>query len=273
MSVHKWTLGRGDTWTNRDPRSVSFEREERRINPPSKSDLAQNGLLAVLVEEDRARLAPQMAMVNLAAGTVLHHAGDDVVDTWFPLGAALAAFSLAVEGGDAIDVALIGREGAIGGIVSNGSLPAYSTALVRSPGRFVRIRTAALEQAKLESLALRHWFSRYSDCLLAQVFQIAACNATHTIRQRTARFLLGALARTGDPAVAITQDQLAEMLGVGRTFVSRVIGEMRNSGVVETRRGRLVVKDEAGLRRQSCACAAAIEEHFKQVLGGIYPAA
>lgn len=265
--MHKWTLGR----TAR-PKGRRRSTKERRINPPSKADLAQNGLLAVLVEEDRARLAPQMTAISLAAGHVLHRAGDDVVDTWFPLGAALAAFNLDIEGGDAIDVALIGREGAIGGIVSNGSLPAYSTALVRSPGRFVRIKTTALEQAKLDSLALRHWFSRYSDCLLAQVFQIAACNATHTIRQRTARFLLGAVTRTGDPAVAITQDQLAEMLGVGRTFVSRVIGEMRASGVIESRRGRLVVKDEAGLRRQSCACAAAIEEHFKRVLGGIYPA-
>jgi CRP-like cAMP-binding protein len=233
--------------------------------------MTQNGLLAVLVEEDRSRLAPQMMVVDMPAGGVLHRAGDNVVDTWFPLGATLAAFSLETEGGEVIDVALVGREGAIGGIVSNGHLPAYSTAVVRSPGRLIRIKTSALEQMKLHSIALRHWFSRYSDCLLAQVFQTAACNARHTIKQRTAKLLLAALARTGDAELAITQDQLADMLGVGRTFVSRVIGEMRKADIVQSGRGRLIVRDEAGLRALSCRCTAAIEDHFDSVLHGIYP--
>ncbi len=231
----------------------------------------QNGLLAVLIEEDRARLAPQMMVLDMPANGVLHRAGDAVVDTWFPLARTLAAFCLETEGGDVIDVALVGREGAVGGIVSDGHLPAYSTAVVRSAGRFIRIRTSALEQMKLHSIALRHWFSRYSDCLLAQVFQTAACNAKHTIKQRTAKLLLAALARTGELELAITQDQLADMLGVGRTFVSRVIGEMRNNRVVESRRGRLIIKDEAKLRALSCHCAAAIEDHFDKVLHGIYP--
>jgi CRP-like cAMP-binding protein len=238
---------------------------------PSKIDLAGNGLLSVLVEDDRDHLAGRMTAVDLAADTILHRAGDEVVDTWFPLGAALAAFCLQAEGGEALDVALVGREGAIGGIVSDGQVPAYTTAVVRAPGRFVRIKTAALEAAKLHSIALRHWFARYSDCLLAQVFQTAACNATHTIRQRTARLLLGAMARTGQADVAITQDQLADMLGVGRSFVTRVIGEMRQHGVVETRRGAIVICEEARLRRISCGCTTAIEDHFDKVLRGIYP--
>jgi CRP-like cAMP-binding protein len=214
-----------------------------------------------------------MAVIDLAADAILHRAGDDVVDTWFPLDAALAAFCLETEGGEALDVALVGREGAVGGIVSNGKLPAYATAVVRAPGRFVHIKTAALEEAKLQSIALRHWFARYSDCLLAQVFQAAACNATHTIKQRTAKLLLAALARTGQRDLAVTQDQLADMLGVGRSFVTRVVGEMRTQGVVETRRGTIVIKDEAALRTHSCGCAAMIEAHFEKVLRGVYPAA
>jgi CRP-like cAMP-binding protein len=233
--------------------------------------MTENGLLAVLVEEDRCRLAPQMMVVDMPADGLLHRAGDNVVDTWFPLGSTLAAFCLETEGGDAIDVALVGREGAIGGIVSDGDLPAYSTAIVRSPGPLIRIKTATLEQMKLHSIALRHWFSRYSDCLLAQVFQTAACNAKHTIKQRTAKLLLAALARTGEAELAITQDQLADMLGVGRTFVSRVIGEMRKADIVQSGRGRLIVRDETRLRALSCRCATAIEDHFDKVLRGIYP--
>jgi CRP-like cAMP-binding protein len=254
MSVHKWTV-----------------EKEGPITTPTQDEMAQNGLLAVLVEEDRERLRIQMMRLDMEAGAVLHHAGDDVVDTWFPLASASAAFCINDIDGEAMDVAQIGREGAIGGIVSNGHLPAYSTAVVRFPGRFIRVKTVALEQAKLSSIALRHWFARYSDCLMAQVFQTAVCNGKHTIRQRTAKLLLAALERTGERALEVTQEQLAEMMGVGRSFVSRVLGEMRKQGVIESRRGLLIIKDEHKLKTLSCGCTILIEDHFDKVLHGIYP--
>jgi CRP-like cAMP-binding protein len=234
--------------------------------------MSENGLLAVLIDEDRERLRLQMMMLHMEAGAALHHAGDDVVDTWFPLGAASAAFCIQDSDGEVMDVAQVGREGAIGGIVSNGHVPAYSTAVVRFPGRFIRIKTVALEQAKLSSIALRHWFARYSDCLMAQVFQTAVCNGKHTIKQRTAKLLLAALERTGERELEVTQDQLAEMMGVGRPFVSRVLGEMRKQGVIESRRGVLIIKDEQKLRTLSCGCTILIQNHFDTVLHGIYPA-
>jgi len=233
--------------------------------------MAENGLLAVLIEEDRERLRPQMMMLDMEAGATLHRVGDDVVDTWFPLGAAAAAFGVEDVDGEAMDVAQIGREGAVGGIVSNGQLPAYSTAVVRFPGRFIRIKTSALEQAKLHSIALRHWFSRYSDCLMAQVFQTAVCNGKHTIRQRTAKLLLAGLERTGKRELPVTQERLADMMGVGRPFVSRVLGEMRQNGVIESRRKLLIIRDEKKLRSLSCGCTMLIENHFDAVLHGIYP--
>lgn len=242
------------------------------MTAPSADQLADNALLAILREEDRRRLAPHMAIVELAANDILQKAGDDVVDTWFPCGPAMASFCVWVEeSASNVEVALVGKEGAIGGIVSNGRLPAFATSQVRAGGRFLRIRAAALENAKLESIALRHWFARYSDCMLAQLFQTAACNASHTISQRTAKWMLAAMARTGAPEFQMTQDQLAEMLGVGRTFVSRVIRQFREQGVIETRRGRLRVSDAEALRGMSCACATAIEAHFEVVLKGVYP--
>jgi biotin operon repressor len=244
------------------------------MTAPSPDDLSTNLLLGTLNEADRRILVPHMTVQDLKAHDVLQHAGEDVVDTWFPCGPAMAAFCITVgDSTTAIEVALVGCEGAIGGIVSNGHLPAYSTAQVRYGGRFLRIKTSALEQAKLDSLTLRHWFSRYSDCLLAQVFQTAACNATHTITQRTAKWLLAAVGRTHSNEFKMTQEQLAEVLGVGRTFVTRVVSRLRQEGTIETRRGVFIIKDEQVLRDASCGCTAVIEDHYDTVMHGIYPLA
>ncbi len=235
------------------------------------SETSDNLLLLMLSEDDRKRLAPHTMAFEMDALTILHKAGDDVLNTWFPCGSAMASFQRWVDDDNsAVEVALIGREGAIGGIVSNGSLPAYATAIVRNPGRFLRIKTAALEQVKAESVALRHWFSRYSDCLMAQVFQTAACNATHTITQRTAKWLLAASARTNSDSFELTHDQLSEMLGVGRTFVTRTLGQLRSEEIIETRRGSVVIRDKAALSKKSCSCTMAIENHYDAVMHGIY---
>jgi biotin operon repressor len=238
---------------------------------PAPDDLLGNALLATLKDEDRSRLAPHMLIMDMKPGAALQTAGQEVVDTWFPCGAALAAFCVGTDGADMIEVAVVGREGAIGGIVSNGHLPSFSTATVSAGGRFLRIKIAALESAKIESISLRHWFARYSDCLLAQVFQTAACNAAHNTMQRTAKWLLAAMRRTHSSEFDMTQDRLAELLGVGRTFVTRIIGQLRAKGVIATRRGVFVVLDERALAKLACGCTAAIEEHFDTVLRGIYP--
>src|SRR6201999_2208411 len=145
------------------------------------------------------------------------------------------------------------------GIVSNGHVPSFATARVLYGGKFLRIKVVNLERAKLDSLSLRHWFSRYSDCLLAQVFQTAACNATHTITQRTAKWLLAAVHQTSEREFDMTQEQLAELLGVGRTFVTRVVEKFRSKNVIATRRGRFIILDEAALQGLACECTRAIQ--------------
>jgi CRP-like cAMP-binding protein len=234
-------------------------------------DLTSNNLLAILADADRDRLAPHIQAFDYEAGMILQPSGESVVHTWFPCGAALASYVVVADAGDAVEVAVVGSEGAIGGIVSNGNVPAFSTAQVRSSGRFLRIRTAALEQAKIDSISLRHWFARYSDCLLAQVFQTAACNARHTIEQRACKWLLAAADRTQSDEIAMTQEDLARLLGVGRSFVNRTLRNLRSSGLIETRRSRIVLKNRQGLRHASCGCTGAIENHFDEVLHGIYP--
>lgn len=239
----------------------------------SLDDIRENRLLAVLSDADRARLLPHLHSFEFENGTVLQRAGEEVVHTWFPCRPALASFCVAAdaETDDFVEVAIVGWEGAVGGIVSNGSIPAFATSQVRSAGRFLRVKTAALEQAKIDSIYLRHWFARYSDCLFAQLFQTAACNARHTIKQRVCKWLLAASDRTRSAELKMTQEDFAGLLGVGRSFVNRTLQGLRGEGLIEIRRGVIVVLDRRRLKRSSCGCSVAIENHFDAVLHGIYP--
>src|SRR4029077_1348692 len=196
------------------------------------------------------------------------------VDTvHFPCGASLVSYLVANEDGRDVETILVGREGAVGGIVSLGYLPAYTRISVKFGGPFVRLPIAKLDAAKANSVSLRNVFARYADCLLAQMFQSTACNAIHSIEQRTAKWIISAMERTdGDNIVPLTHEQLATLLGVGRSYTSRVIQTFKAEGVLETRRGAILVRNPDALRRRSCLCNEAVKTHFEEVLRGVYPA-
>ena len=234
-------------------------------------DLTANNLLRSLRREDALLLEPLASEWWGDRGKVLHEPGDVVRQVYFPCGPSMISYLVVLEDGRAIETALIGREGAAGGIVSQGHLPAYARAEVQFPGPFIRIDLARLEEAKARSVALRNLFARYADCLVAQVFQAVACNAAHTIEQRTARWLIAAIQRTGTLEIPLTQDQLAAMLGVGRSYISRVIASLKDRDVLGTRRGVLVVPDLARLQALACGCHDAVLDHFDEVLSGVYP--
>ncbi|MGK6314295.1 Crp/Fnr family transcriptional regulator [Neorhizobium sp. DT-125] len=235
-------------------------------------DFIGNNLLRALRTDDWTILQPMLEHWSADTGTPLHEPGDNVRYAYFPCGSSLISYLVVMGDGRAIETALIGREGAVGGIVSQGRLPAYSRAEVQLGGLFYRIDLHKLEEAKSRSLTLRYLFARYADCLMAQVFQSVACNAAHSIEQRTAKWLLAAIERTGAIEVGLTQEQLAAMLGVGRSYLSRVIQDLRSRKVIETRRGRIGVSNVEGLRALACECNACVSRHFDDVLKGVYPA-
>ncbi len=246
-----------------------------KIATSQQADAAGNGfgnnLLRALRPEDLAMLEPLLQDWHADAGTVLYEPGDNVQCAYFPCGPSLVSFIVVLDDGRAVETALIGREGAVGGIVSQGRLPAYARAVVQFPGPFLRIQAADLERAKSSSPSLRHLFARYADCVLAQVFQSVACNAAHSIEQRTVKWLMAAIDRTGDHDIPLTQEQLAGMMGVGRSYVSRVIQSLKGRDVLETRRGGVRVKNFDELGSLSCGCNDALRRHFDQVLAGVYP--
>lgn len=231
-----------------------------------------NNLLRALRSDDWAILEPVLEKWSAPTGLVLHAPGDTVRFCYFPCNSSLISYLVVLSDGRAIETALVGREGAVGGIVSQGRLPAFARAEVQLGGAFFRVDLHRLEEAKAKSPTLRHLFARYADCLMAQVFQSVACNAAHTIEQRTAKWLVAALERTGAEDVALTQEQLAAMLGVGRSYLSRIIQDLRHCGVIETRRGRISVRNIDSLRALACECNRSVSNHFDDVLKGVYPA-
>jgi hypothetical protein len=232
-----------------------------------------NNLLRRLSLGDFALVAPYFAHEEAEAGQLLYNPGDDVQIVHFPCGPSLASYLVPNEDGRDVETILVGREGAVGGIVSEGYLPAYTRIMVKFGGPFVRLHVGRLEAAKARSPSLRNVFARYADCLLAQMFQSTACNAIHSIEQRTAKWIIAAMERTGgEGVVPLTHEQLATLLGVGRSYASRVLKSFRAQGVLETRRGSFLVRDLEALRARACLCNESVKSHFEEVLRGVYPA-
>src|SRR6478752_7054151 len=232
-----------------------------------------NNLLRRLSPADYALLAPHVTLDTAGANELLYSPGDDVQVVHFPCGPSLATFLVPNEDGRDVETILVGREGAVGGIVSEGYLPAYTRICVKFGGPFARIHVGKLEAAKQRSPSLRHVFARYADCMLAQIFQSTACNAIHSIEQRTAKWIMSAMERTdGDNIVPLTHEQLATLLGVGRSYTSRVIQTFKAEGVLETRRGSILVRNREALRMRACLCNESVKNHFEEVLRGVYPA-
>ena len=233
--------------------------------------LEGSNLLNSLRPRERAQIEPLVTECYLAAGEAIYEPGEVVRYAYFPRNAALAMFLVLMESGDVVETTMVGREGALGGIVSQGRVPSYARSCVMHEGSFYRIASADLEKAKDQSPPIRDLFARYADCLMAQLFQSVACNASHTIEQRAAKWLCAAMERTGEDEITMTQEQLASMMGIGRSYASRVVQRFKADGMVRTRRGGLKVTDAIGLRDRACSCNELVKQHFETVLKGVYP--
>lgn len=230
-------------------------------------------LLEALRPQDRELLLSNMTEVRLEAGKILQEPGDTVEYCYFPRGGAVASFFVLLDSGAAVETLMVGREGALGGVISSGAMPAYARSSVMHGGLFYRIRASDLDHAKETSPALRTLFARYADCLLAQVFQSIACNAIHPIEQRAAKWLIAATERIGRHDITMTQEQLASMMGIGRSYASRTVQRFKVDGLVRTRRGGIEVIKPEQLEQRACTCNRLVKQHFEKVLAGVYPSA
>lgn len=232
----------------------------------AEAAFAGNRLLSTFSREARGLIEPFGEMVELNSGDIVFHRGAQVRASLFPLGATMVSMAVQLSGGRTAEVASVGREGAIGGIVSCGHAPAFSRGEVLVPGAAFRVPMKVLEEAKNRSPFIANLFCRFADFLLAEVMQSAACNAYHSIPERAARWLLQAQDRAGD-RIELTQEAFAGLLGVQRTTVNAVVRELSNEGLIATGRGRIQVTDRAGLKCRACECYERLEEHFGAVIG------
>jgi len=239
--------------------------------PVRGQERPHNNLIRLLKPEDYGLLKPHLSADILGQQHQLYSPGEHVETVYFPCGTTLVSFLVTNEDGRDVDTVLVGREGAVGGIVSHGNLPAYAKIVVKFGGEVVRLKVNDLEHAKMKSASLRYLFARYADCLLAQVLQSTACNAIHSIEQRAAKWMIAAMERADSDVLPLTQEQLAFMLGVGRSYASRVLQTFKADGIIDTRRGALVVRDKDALQALSCLCNESVKAHFHTVLAGVYP--
>ena len=227
---------------------------------------AGNRLLATFSREARALVEPVGTLVELDPGEMILKRGEDVHSSLFMVGPTMVTLVVELARNRSIEVASIGREGAVGGIVSCGHAPAFSRAEVLVPGSAFRVPMEALEDAKKRSPFIGNLFCRYSDYLLSSVMQSVACNAFHSITERAARWLLHVQDRAGD-RIELTQEAFAGLLGVQRTTVNAVIKELSSEGLINTSRGPVRVLDRAGLKRRACQCYQDLQDHYAAVIG------
>jgi CRP-like cAMP-binding protein len=251
-----------------EDRSLVKPRFQRK--PVSSNERPANNLLRRLANRDYALIAPHIDSIDLAPDAALYNSGDDFDALYFPSGPSLVSFVLSLEDGRDVQAVLIGREGVIGGFASRSAL-ANARIVVKVGGPFYRLRASKFEAARRQSPSFLDVFARYSDCLLAQAFQSAACNAAHSIEQRAAKWILATMERTGETFVPLTHEQLATMVGVGRSYASRVLKAFKAAAILETRRGSIIVHDRRGLDARSCDCNAWLRDYFDEVLNGVYP--
>ena len=227
---------------------------------------AGNRLLSTFDREARGLVEPNGTIVQLNAGDPVLQRGVHVSSSLFPFGSTMIAMVVDLPSARSIEVASVGREGAVGGIVSCGHAPAFSRATVLVPGPALSVPMSALEDAKHHSPFIKNIFCRFSDYLLAQTMQNVACNAFHSIPQRAARWLLHAQDRAGD-RIELTQEALAGLLGVQRTTLNAVIAELSSEALILTRRGTISVLSRPGLKQRSCECYEVLQAHYDAVIG------
>jgi CRP-like cAMP-binding protein len=172
---------------------------------------------------------------------------------YFPVSGVVSLISV-MEGGEVVETAMVGREGAIGAFGGLGPWNAFTLGVAQLPGVAAVIPVDHFQAAVGQSAHIRNLILRYKEALLAQVQQTAACNALHNLEERLARWLLQALDRTDNSNLPLTQEFISQMLAVGRTTVTVVAGKLQQAGLIRYHRGRIEIVDRLKLEEAACEC-------------------
>lgn len=224
-----------------------------------------NKLLAALPPEIYQRLQPNLELVPLKLGASIYEAGGKQAYVYFPTNAIVSLLYVMKDGASA-EIAVVGNEGLVGISLFMGGETTPSRAVVRSAGHAYRMRSKVLKQEFEFGGALQHLLLRYTQALITQMAQTAVCNRHHSIEQQLCRWLLLSVDRLPTNELKMTQELIANMLGVRREGVTEAAGKLQDAGLIRYSRGRITIINRPQLESRVCECYAVVKKEFDRLL-------
>jgi CRP-like cAMP-binding protein len=229
------------------------------------ADPKQNHLLAVLSATDFDRLLPDLKPVAMPLGKVIYEPGAELRQVYFPTD-CIVSMLYVLEDGSSAEIAVVGNEGLVGIALFMGGETTPSRALVQSAGYAFELKGEVVKREFGRAGALQHLLLRYTQALITQMSQTAVCNRHHTLEQQLCRWLLLSLDRLASNELSMTQELIANMLGVRREGVTQAAGKLQAQGLIHYSRGHITVIDRPGLESHACECYAVVKKEFDRLL-------
>lgn len=232
---------------------------------PPLQDPRKNHLLAALPDDEYDRLLPNLELTPMPLGLVLYESGTQMRHVYFPT-TAIVSLLYVMEDGSSAEIAVVGNEGIVGVSLFMGGETTSSRAVVQSAGAAYRLKGQLLKNEFFRAGPMQRLLLRYTQALLTQMSQTAVCNRHHSLDQQLCRWLLLSLDRLPTNELVMTQELVANMLGVRREGVTEAAGNLQRAGLIEYQRGRITVLDRAGLEARVCECYAVVKRESDRLL-------
>jgi CRP-like cAMP-binding protein len=225
----------------------------------------QNHLLASLPAADFARLLPDLQLVPMPLGWAVYESGGHQGYVYFPTN-SIVSLLYVMENGSSSEIAVTGNEGIVGIALFMGGETTPSRAVVQSAGHAYRLKAAVLRREFEHGGALQHLLLRYTQALITQMAQTAVCNRHHSVEQQLCRWLLLSMDRLPGNELRMTQELIANMLGVRREGVTEAAGKLQEAGLINYSRGHITVLNRPKLEKQVCECYAVVKREVDRLL-------
>jgi CRP-like cAMP-binding protein len=232
---------------------------------PTSTSPRKNHLLAALPDAQWNHWQPQLESVSLPLGQVLYESGATLSHVYFPT-TAIVSLLYVMENGASAEIAVVGNEGIVGISLFMGGESTSSRAVVQSAGQGFRLKAQLMKDEFNKSGPVLHLLLRYTQALITQMAQTAVCNRHHSLDQQLCRWLLLSLDRLRNNELVMTQELIANMLGVRREGVTEGALKLQQDGLIRYSRGRISVLDRAGLETRTCECYAVVKKEYDRLL-------
>ena len=229
------------------------------------ADPKQNHLLDALLKSEFDRLSPNLEHVALPLGKVLYESGGTLDHVYFPT-TSIISLLYVMENGAAAEIAVVGNEGILGISLFMGGETTSSRAVVQSAGYAYRLKAQLLKDEFNRGGPVQRLLLRYTQALITQMAQTAVCNRHHTVEQQLCRWLLLSLDRLASDELTMTQELIANMLGVRREGVTAAAGHLQTAGLIHYSRGHITILDRKKLEQRVCECYAVVKSEFDRLL-------